>query len=64
MLFGNLGFSGRSLTSRHQVASERNSLEMKSPLRILHLEDDPKDAELVQETLAIYGWNWPLISLR
>jgi PAS domain S-box-containing protein len=26
---------------------------MKSPLRILYLEDDPKDAELVQETLAI-----------
>jgi PAS domain S-box-containing protein len=25
---------------------------MKSPLRILHLEDDPRDAELVQETLA------------
>jgi formate hydrogenlyase transcriptional activator len=28
---------------------------MKSPLRILHLEDDPKDAELVQETLASEG---------
>jgi PAS domain S-box-containing protein len=28
---------------------------MKSPLRILHLEDDSKDAELVQETLAIDG---------
>jgi PAS domain S-box-containing protein len=26
---------------------------MKSPLRILYLEDDPKDADLVQETLAI-----------
>src|SRR5580693_10413170 len=25
---------------------------MKSELRILHLEDDPTDAELVQETLA------------
>ena len=28
---------------------------MKSPLRILYLEDDPKDAELVQETLANDG---------
>jgi signal transduction histidine kinase/CheY-like chemotaxis protein len=28
---------------------------MKSPLRILYLEDDPRDAELVQETLAIGG---------
>jgi CheY-like chemotaxis protein len=28
---------------------------MKSKLRILHLEDDPADAELVQETLAIEG---------
>jgi signal transduction histidine kinase len=28
---------------------------MKSQLRILYLEDDPKDAELVQETLAIDG---------
>jgi DNA-binding NtrC family response regulator len=26
---------------------------MKSPLRILYLEDDPSDAELVQETLAV-----------
>jgi PAS domain S-box-containing protein len=28
---------------------------MKSQLRILHLEDDPRDAELVQETLAADG---------
>src|SRR5260370_11866721 len=28
---------------------------MKSPLRILYLEDDPRDAELVRETLAIGG---------
>jgi PAS domain S-box-containing protein len=28
---------------------------MKSPLHILHLEDDPRDAELVQETLAVDG---------
>src|SRR5208282_3160771 len=28
---------------------------MKSPLRILHLEDDPHDAELVNETLASEG---------
>jgi PAS domain S-box-containing protein len=28
---------------------------MKSPLRILHLEDDPNDAELVQETLESDG---------
>jgi PAS domain S-box-containing protein len=28
---------------------------MKSQLRILHLEDDPRDVELVQETLAIDG---------
>ncbi len=29
---------------------------MTSPLRILYLEDDPRDAELVQETLAIDGF--------
>jgi PAS domain S-box-containing protein len=29
--------------------------KMKSPLRILYLEDDPRDAELVQETLANDG---------
>jgi PAS domain S-box-containing protein len=29
---------------------------LKSPLRILQLEDDPKDAELVQETLATDGF--------
>jgi signal transduction histidine kinase/CheY-like chemotaxis protein len=29
--------------------------KMKSPLRILYLEDDPRDAELVQETLASDG---------
>jgi len=28
------------------------ALEMKSDLRILYLEDDPRDAELVQETLS------------
>src|SRR3984893_9715123 len=28
---------------------------MKSPLRILYLEDEPKDAELVEETLATEG---------
>ena len=28
---------------------------MKSPLRILHLEDEPRDAELVWETLASAG---------
>ena len=28
---------------------------MPLPLRILHLEDDPADAELVRETLAIEG---------
>jgi DNA-binding NtrC family response regulator len=28
---------------------------MESKLRVLHLEDDPRDAELVQETLAIDG---------
>src|SRR6202047_2012158 len=28
---------------------------MKSPLRILYLEDNPRDAELVQETLAMEG---------
>ena len=30
-------------------------LEIKSKLRILHLEDDPRDTELVQETLAMDG---------
>ena len=28
---------------------------MKSPLHILYLEDDPGDAELVQQTLAMGG---------
>ena len=28
---------------------------MKAPLRILHLEDDPKDAELIQATLETQG---------
>ena len=28
---------------------------MNSKLRILHLEDDPRDTELVQETLALDG---------
>jgi CheY-like chemotaxis protein len=28
---------------------------MKSPLHILHLEDDPKDAELIQSTLEAKG---------
>src|SRR5579863_4913901 len=28
---------------------------MKSPLRILHLEDDPRDSDLVQEILAADG---------
>src|SRR3984957_14130525 len=30
-------------------------LEIKSPLRILYLEDDPGDVELIQETLATDG---------
>jgi PAS domain S-box-containing protein len=30
---------------------------MKSPLRILYLEDDPRDAELVQETLEMEGFS-------
>jgi CheY-like chemotaxis protein len=28
---------------------------MQAPLRILHLEDDPKDAELIQDTLEAEG---------
>ena len=28
---------------------------MKSPLRILHLEDDPNDAELIEATLLAEG---------
>jgi signal transduction histidine kinase len=35
--------------------SERKWLELKSPLHILHLEDDPTDAALVQSTLAADG---------
>lgn len=31
--------------------SKRNKIKMKSPLRILHLEDDPNDVTLVQSTL-------------
>src|SRR5271165_4442770 len=55
MLFVSSEFFGQSLTRRHQAASERSSLEMKSPLRILYLEDDPRDAELVHEMLASDG---------
>lgn len=32
---------------------------MKSPLQILHLEDDPNDAALVQSTLAAGGCRKP-----
>jgi PAS domain S-box-containing protein len=35
--------------------SRSSCKKMKSPLRILYLEDDPRDAELVQETLASDG---------
>src|SRR4051794_7283702 len=41
--------------SRRQEAQKRTSPEMTSQLHILYLEDDPRDAELVQETLAIDG---------
>src|ERR1700730_10336563 len=34
---------------------ERKRLSMKSPLSILHLEDDPNDAALVQSTLEADG---------
>ncbi|MBV8277498.1 MAG: response regulator, partial [Verrucomicrobia bacterium] len=42
---------------RTAVASPELGMEraMKSPLRVLYLEDDPRDAELVQETLAADG---------
>jgi CheY-like chemotaxis protein len=36
-------------------AIKKNNPEMKSPLHILHLEDDVMDAELVQETLLADG---------
>ena len=35
--------------------SKSKSFEMKSPLHILHLEDEPKDAALVQSTLEAEG---------
>ena len=41
--------------SRLQEASKNISPEMNSPLRILYLEDDPRDAELIQETLETEG---------
>ncbi len=41
--------------NRHPEAQKRTSPEMKSQLRILHLEDDPRDAELVQDTLEADG---------
>jgi len=41
-------------TSRHPLKTSRR-LKWKSPLHILHLEDDPNDAALVQATLAADG---------
>src|ERR1700755_1730502 len=56
MLFVSLEFSGRSSTNRRQAALKRSSPEMKSSsLRILYLEDEAKDAELVQAILAVEG---------
>src|SRR5579863_1466982 len=37
---------------------------MKEPLRILYLEDDPRDAELVQGTLEAGGIDWDLSRLE
>jgi DNA-binding NtrC family response regulator len=37
---------------------------MKSPLRILYLEDDQRDAELVQETLASDGIGWHIMRVE
>src|SRR5580704_11848740 len=37
---------------------------MKSPLRILHLEDDPGDAELIQETLAADGTRCEIVRIQ
>src|SRR5271167_4200894 len=37
------------------MGSRSSFKKMKSPLRILYLEDDPRDAEVVQETLASNG---------
>src|SRR5262245_45539174 len=37
--------------SRRRAASGRSSARVTTPLRILHLEDDPRDAELAQELL-------------
>src|SRR5271170_1806640 len=37
------------------MGSRSSCKKMKSPLRILYLEDDPRDAEVVQETLASNG---------
>ena len=41
--------------NRRPEAQKRTSPEMKSPLRILHLEDDLRDAELVEGTLEADG---------
>jgi PAS domain S-box-containing protein len=48
-------FFGPLLTNPHPGASRGTNPEMYSPLRVLHLEDDSRDAELVQEMLAADG---------
>jgi hypothetical protein len=36
----------------NQVGADTESSKLKSPLSILHLEDDPNDAALIQSALA------------
>ncbi len=52
--------TGRFLGSDQRAAAgKREKVTMRPPLRILSLEDDPRDAELVQETLESDGITLP-----
>src|SRR5947209_517604 len=73
---GKSACSGRSLTRYRPAACippgncpatlepTESDHPMASLLRILHLEDDPNDAELVQETLAAEGFACDVVRVR
>src|SRR6266851_7271203 len=56
MLSKNSEFFGRSLTSLRPEASGTAETAMSRPLRVLYLEDDIVDAELVRDTLELDGF--------
>src|SRR5580658_6510864 len=61
--FGRLSMNRRLTSGKKKLgpkatkrfSRQRKKLKMESPLRILHLEDDPDDAVLVQSTLKAGG---------